>query len=445
MFRSPNFLRLVGPALLLPFLGVAEAPAQKPEEKRVVAGKCYSHAGALLVREATDKPWTFADALDPLYTQDLLLALPGGRAVIGSKNGAVRATLVGNLPLLYPVPTLESAVILHANPDYDLDMTLARGNVRFANRKEKGAARIHARLPGATWDITLAEPGDEAAVEVEGRWSSGIPFTKDEKATEIPTSAAILLVLKGSVGLKVGFNEYALTAPPGPALYQWESDSPAPAGPTRMDKFPDWMETKGPISKEAKGAAALLVQVGESAKTLGIEKALADLLTAGSQFAEPDRTIARQIAVFSMGAVDDLSGLTEALNSPSGEVRDYAVEALRQWIGRAPKQDLPLYQFLVKQKKYSEGHADIVLQLLHSFGELDRSRSETYETLISYLKHDKLPIRELAWWHLIRIVPDGNKIAYDPGAPPADRQKGYEAWKKMLDDKKLPPGKPPDK
>jgi hypothetical protein len=438
-----RFLAVIGPFLFLPILGVGGAWAQKPDEKRVVAAKSYSHEGALLVRESADKPWTFADALDPLYTQDLLLVLPGGRAVIGSKNSAVRATLVGNLPLLYPIPILESAVILHANPDFDLDLTLARGNVRFINRKEKGAARIHVRLPRAVWDLTLAEPGNEAAVEVEGRWPTGVSFTKDERAK--PISAATLLVLKGSVGLKVGSNEYALSAPPGTALYEWESDSSAPSAPARIDRFPEWMETKGPNSRDAKVAASLVQQVSEVAKAKGINQALADRLIASADFKEQDRAIARQIAVFSMGAVDDLGGLTEALNGTAAEVRGFAIEGLRQWIGRASKQDLALYQFLVKQKSYSEAHAEIILQLLHSFSDIDRSRPETYETLISYLKHDKLPIRELAWWHLIRIVPDGNKIAYDPGAPTADRQKGYEAWKKLLDDKKLPPGKPGDK
>src|SRR6266849_7309772 len=144
-----------------------------------------------------------------------------------------------------------------------------------------------------------------------------------------------------------------------------------------------------------------------------------------------------------MGAVDDLGRLTAALADPSAEVRELAVSALRHWIGTSPKQDRVLYQFLVKDKKYTAAQAEIVLQLLHSFGDAALSQKETYEALIAYLKHDKLAIRELSWWHLVRIVPDGKKIEYDPGAAAADRDKGYAQWKKLLDDGKLPPSTKP--
>jgi hypothetical protein len=139
-----------------------------------------------------------------------------------------------------------------------------------------------------------------------------------------------------------------------------------------------------------------------------------------------------------MGAVDDLSRLTDALGDASGEVRELAVYALRHWIGTGPKEDKELYQFLVKQKKYSPAQAEIVVQLLHGFGDNALSQKETFETLIAYLKHSKLAIRELAWWHLVRVYPDGKKIAYDPNAAAADREKSAQEWQKLVDDGKLP-------
>jgi hypothetical protein len=144
-----------------------------------------------------------------------------------------------------------------------------------------------------------------------------------------------------------------------------------------------------------------------------------------------------------MGAVDDLQGLTDALADPKSAVlRETAVEALRHWIGRNEEQDLKLYRFLVQRQEYPEAQAETVLQLLHNPFALDRP--ETYETLIAYLRHSRLAVRELARWHLYRIVPAGRKIAYDAAAAEnmAERQKAYEAWKKLIPSGKLPPTAP---
>src|SRR6266571_9073372 len=185
MRRSPSVVAL---ALFMStgLVAVRAAdPVDKPtEEKRVTVGKSYAPAGSLLARETPGKAWKVVDSLDPVYTKDSLVVLPGGKAVIGSKNGAVRLTMVGNLPQFYPIPSLESAVALHDNPAFDLDVTLDRGGIRFTNRKEKGAARLRVRFAEGTWDLTLAEPGDEAVLERHGRWLPGVPFSLDDKAEE---------------------------------------------------------------------------------------------------------------------------------------------------------------------------------------------------------------------------------------------------------------------
>jgi hypothetical protein len=91
------------------------------------------------------------------------------------------------------------------------------------------------------------------------------------------------------------------------------------------------------------------------------------------------------------------------------------------------------------RRQYSAGQAEIVLQLLHSFSDIDRDRRETYESLIAYLEHDKLPIRELAKWHLYRMVAAAKDIPYDPAGSEAQRERAVERWRKLLRDGKLPP------
>ena len=78
------------------------------------------------------------------------------------------------------------------------------------------------------------------------------------------------------------------------------------------------------------------------------------------------------------------------------------------------------------------------MQLLLGFSPDDLARPETFEVLIDYLAHDKDAIRNLAAWHLVRIVPDGKSIGFTLGGTPADHAKTVQAWRKLI-----PPGELP--
>ena len=57
-----------------------------------------------------------------------------------------------------------------------------------------------------------------------------------------------------------------------------------------------------------------------------------------------------------------------------------------------PDNDQRLYKAF--EAKYRSGPAEIVMTLLHTFGDKERGDPLTYETLIAYLKHDRVGIRE---------------------------------------------------
>lgn len=140
------------------------------------------------------------------------------------------------------------------------------------------------------------------------------------------------------------------------------------------------------------------------------------------------------------GATDNLKHLGEALaNAKHSDVWDHGVIALRHWIGRGPGQDQKLYQALIKDRNYTAVDAETVLQLLHSFGEAERASPELYDSLIEYLDHPKLAVRGLAHWHLYRLVPDGQRIAYSPQASQAERDRAMASWRKLVPAGKLPP------
>ncbi|HLJ96483.1 MAG TPA: hypothetical protein VKU02_25140 [Gemmataceae bacterium] len=424
------FPRLPVLLLGLALLSGADEPKRAPTTGQTVVGKCVSPMTALLGREGPDRPWQICKPGDPVRDGEHLVALAD--AAIDSSDGAVRLSLLPDLAGQSTLPLLESAVVLHRNPDAALDFTLETGRVVLANQKKEPAqVRLHFRKE--TWNLTLAAAGTKVALVLYGRWPRGMPFSKEARAGDEPTADLMLFVLHGEVQLRTGTDQYALQGPRGPAGFHWDSVAGPDAGPQREEQIPIWARTDmaTPLS------SGPLKNVVERIQNRRIE----DGLLGSVRSADAQE---RRIAVAAMGALDDLPDLTAALANPQHEnTREVAISTLRHWIGRAPGQDQRLYQFLVQSKQYSANQAALVLQLLHSFGESDLARPATFETLIDYLLHEKLAIRQLAKWHLHRLVSAGRSIAFDPAGSAEARQRAYEQWKKLIPNGRLPPPGPP--
>lgn len=443
--RRAQMPRWTAALLLLAGGGLSPVLAQPPSlEPRVPVGKCVSPRGTLLQREAAGGAWLALAAGDEVHSRDRLLALPGIRAALEPKGDAVRLGLWGNLPELSNFPVRESAVVLHDSRAYDLDFTLERGRVVLTNCTKKGAVRVWVRLAGVAWELTLPAPGDEVALELAGRWPHGTSFEKTPRPGQRPTQVVALHVLKGSLTFKANRRQYRLAAPPGPAYLHWDSVTGLDeGGPQRGERVPAWAADKAEQKRLPAAVRAALKRLVDLAARETVADALTTFLAEVPQLADGLEVVARRrLTPAAMGAVDDLQGLTDALaGAKNAGLREAAVEALRHWIGRRSGQDLRLYRFLVQRQEFPEAQAETVLQLLHSPFEPDRP--ETYDTLIAYLRHSRLAVRELARWHLYRLVPAGRKIVYDAGASEAARQKAYEAWKKLIPSGKLPPTETP--
>ncbi len=423
-------------------IAAAEGPKEKPgAEPRVAAGTSTAPAGTLLTRGAADESWRVAARDAEVFSGDALLALPLSRASVLSKGGAVQIEFLGNLPQLSPLPVLESAVTLHAAKAADLEFTLQRGRIAVMNRKEKGAAVVRLRLPDGAWELTLNDPRTEVALEKFGRWARGVPFLTDPMSGEAPTQDLVLLVLKGSVELKAGGRRFAMTAPPGAAYFHWDSVAGNDPGPRLRSDLPAWHSGDAVVTPEGKAALSVLDEVAKRyEKARKPEDVVRGLMADADKEADAVRAGAmRRGAVYGMAALDQLGGLTEALGHKAPDVRETAVVALRHWIGRGAGQDLKLYDFLQKSEKFSPAHAEAAVDLLHSYGDVDLRKPETYEVLIAYLRHPRPAVRELASWHLYRLVPAGKDIAYDPAGPAEGGEAAYKAWKNLVPTGQLPP------
>jgi hypothetical protein len=372
------------------------------------------------------------------HSGDLLVSLPGYRSQLQLWSG-VGLQVWGNAPEQMSIPLLESAVVLHnPEPGIDLSFTLDRGRVVVSNRKASGPARVQVKFADQTWELTLAESQSEVGLDVIAR-VAGLD-------TE-PLFWLSLLALKGPSQLRIGGQEFALQGPPGPAEFVW-SRGTGPQGPRPVQEVPPWWTRTLPATalwqqlpppeqeNLKKSYESMNVALGELSKTLTGKTPLLVVLSEAMQSAQPK---SRELAVLSLGAIDALPELLDALaNEKFSDVRESAVAVLRHWLGRREGQEKKLREALLA-KRYTTSQADIVLQLLHTFSPDDLSKKQTYEVLIEYLRHDNPAVRQLATWHLFRLVPEGRKIAYDPGAGVAQRKAGYEQWRKLLADGKIPP------
>jgi hypothetical protein len=370
------------------------------------------------------------DQNETLYTGDLILALPG--SVMESKDGAVHLTVRSDLSGTDPMPIFETAYILHDPKGVSLDFSLERGRIELENEKKKGDALVKAHIGEQFRDLTLVDPGTRAALEVYGTWPAGVPFRKEPKPGDGPVFRLAFIVLKGEVLRQCPDKTCRMTAPPGPALIEYDSIARDDPTPRKLEKLPEWAidDDNSPAAKEKKARIEMLRKM---IATKPIGEVLDELVAS-------DDPVKRRVGVFFMGALDDLPRLGKLLKSArQQDVWDNAILAVRHWIGRSPGQDQKLYEALIKVSKATPVQAETILQLLHSFGNGAIARPETYETLIELLDHDLLTVRGLAHWHLSRLVPEGRKFGYHPLDSKDKRDKAIAEWQKLIPPGKLPP------
>jgi hypothetical protein len=389
-------------------------------------------SGILIHRDGNSKTWQVLGAQESIRKGELLLGFPDG--ALASANGAVHLVLTSNFARRAPYPIHESAVSLAAPGDMDMDLFLDRGRIDLENVRSEGAAHVRIRFRHETWELTLGTPHAQVALEIYGRWPQGAHFVKSGNAAGEPAADLVLLVVKGQALVKAGGDRYGMRAPPGPALLHWVSQAATEEGPKQLAELPGWTRADPigtPESRERQATLDLLRERLRAGTPIGT--VLLQGLHAG------DATV-RRMAVFGLGAVDDLSTLVDLLaDGLQADIRNWAVVALRHWIGRGAGQDQRLFEVLVHEKKIPTQQAEIVMQLLHSFDQQELARPATYEVLIDYLLHEQPAVRQLAYWHLVRLVPAGASIPFNAAGSERERQQAHERWKQLIPNGKLPP------
>jgi hypothetical protein len=387
--------------------------------------------GTLLVRWPSDKPWRVEAPRGTLFAGEPVLALPGFVAALGSgkPDSALKVELIGNLPGLYRAAFLETLGTLHEPKDVDVDLTLDRGRVVLSHAGKKGHVKCRIRHAKEQWTVELSEPGTAVVATVRLHRRAWTDFPKKPDPKIRPSAEMNLIVLAGSADLSEASGRQTL----GPkSRYYWNSETGS-ENATVLDKLPD--DLKPANDAEAK---KLLTAVRDLQTRLATG-APATVLKAAAQ--DKDAQI-RTASVFGLAAVGEIGAVLSALaDAKRAEVRLAALIALRHWVGQSYDDDQRVYELLLLQK-YSKSHAEIVVKLLHNFTPTQLAQPESYEALIHYLTHERLAIRQLAAWHLNRLVPDGEKIAYNPAGSPEELRRGQAAWRKRIPEGKIPTAPP---
>lgn len=412
-----------GFALLFALGCVQSAPAQ-------MVTSTASHG--MLLMPAKNGAWETLAANSKVPADRLIVALFGGE--FQSADGSVDAKVLADVGMRGPFPVLEAAVKFHSNAKRDLDVTLDRGILVLTNTKKSGAAHVQVRIADEKFEVALSEPKSKVGIEIYGRHVAGPPNLKSVK-DDFPVLNAAFFALDGEVVISTDKHATRLHSPPGPTLYHWDNLTRTP-DVHRFEELPDSVK---PFNAEEKKFFEQLASIAKTwASNKGpIGKTLRDAVNAKD-------AVERKSAVVALGAIDDLSGLYGALTNPkNADARDMAVLAIRHYLGRQPGKSIEFFNYLTKSEMYTPTQAKNLIHLFNGVEKEKLRQPETYELLIDSLNHPKMAGRELARWHLVRLVPDGKSIAYDAAAPEAERTQSIAAWRKLVPPGELPP--PPKK
>lgn len=189
--------------------------------------------------------------------------------------------------------------------------------------------------------------------------------------------------------------------------------------------LPDWLEP------DPKRAATKLKRPYNAAfeKEFATEQLLQLSLPA---VVNNPRPALSELAVKCLALTDSYSPLVKALSQADHrEARLAVIAGLRQWLPLDPRHRGLLRAELAKY--FLPSDAEAVYRLLWGFDHEDAKTPATSRSLVGWLDSEQLAIRELAFFHVLRLT--GLKHEYSPINPPGQRRAAVDRWYSHLDKK----------
>ncbi|MDB5335187.1 MAG: hypothetical protein JWN70_806 [Planctomycetaceae bacterium] len=324
------------------------------------------------------------------------------------------------------------AVVGVTDPMKDLPMgiNLLRGRVILQPAETTEAAggapaapvKMLLSVQGSTWRLELADPATRCGIEV-------IPREPRQLEEDFQGHGwhGNLYVWSGSVKVTNSEGqEQTLTAPDSLVL---AADPHHPnADPTNSKDLPNWDRRLSTIAQKNARLFADEFKADESSAhdaLLGLVDSRVYALS--------------RLAVSCLGLVGDYEMMLEVLDrNEHHESRVEAIKCLRVWVNLEPENRVKLKEAIAA--KFYPQEVDVVYRLIWGFQEQDARSKQTSELLIDWLEHDRLAVRELAWFY-IKSLTNRKLEVFDARGTPVHINAAVQKIRKILekDGTLLPP------
>jgi len=357
-----------------------------------------------------------------------LQAWPGYRASLRLDSG-VQVELVGNVPEIYPEPTLDSVCqLLTPQPPYDGDLLLERGWFIITGRKD-GPTRLRLRIADEVWDMYLPSGAPRVLVSVQKRLQRGQEPLRSQLAREFWTLESGLAwrrttVEGSSQTFSVFWHSHVLAE-----LLDPESQQPAPVIVPAAQP-PLWLDRPAKLLPALRDGLLNFQRAVYQRAVENPTQPLAGARQALIEELDSNQRYEARLAVFALAASDQLDELLRVLdNRPQADIRLATREALHFWLGQYPDRAERLLKLAGEQSAYTANQTRLLLELLRGY---PAAEPNVAERLLQIMLNENRPaLRYLAWANLRELYPH-LKDNYSPDVGRDAREKAVSAIRNQL-------------
>ena len=396
-------------------VGLAPQPEPVPAVIPVVPEKSFpamlyvNAEGILIARDPESGQWNVMPRRALVHAGDEIATPDPFQSEFTVNGNALEVTLYGGSRVLL-APGRGAGL---------LTLTIDRGRVAFRRPlagENKDPVTIGLNLRGQLAELTLNEPGTQCGLEVSPRAPHGRrpdPLLLLPEGGVHVVNGSIALAWNGGPAVTIGSDVGYAAWPVAP--------TPLQAGPQRA--IPEWL-----VSDPVPLTAAEKTRVRMFEKEFAIDQSVSMSIPA---LVSDRREAISSLATYTLGLVDDVSMLAKALQSEHEETRLAAIWSLRSWLPSDPN-NTALLEMEVARHFPDEEVADVVA-LLWGYS-LEDARDQTISAqLVAWMDHKDLSIRELAYFHVSRLVGRTTAHGYRPNLADSPRNAALLGWRNHLE------------
>lgn len=347
-----------------------------------------------------------ADPTQPVKVEDLMFALRLGQGLW--RIEALTPETVFGIEALPLQPTGEGQDLSDRTPQGVV--YVAQGTVRVAD------ANGHVEVTSAGNRLILTPVGNGIGAPS----APAEPAVEDEVAIATPSAAADAAVAAAdAAAADTGAADTVEGAPEETVDVIPPVAEPLPTDAT-VAGLPSWMTPREPTSASRRAMVAFQKEILAG---VSISESLLPAVDSPLYFvAEPS---AKALAL-----IEDVDGMVKTLRSGGHEAMFAAIEGLRNWLGRSPRNAEILKQQL-DLIFAREGLSETLYLLLMGFNSEDANDEIVAMQLVEWLDHPEPVVRELAFYHVKRLS-GGLKMNYVPTHSSGQRAGAVKRWRDFV-------------